>query len=233
MKNKKLFIGELALLMGLIINSFANTLMVKSGFGISSISSVPYTLSLVFDKITYGSWNYIFQCALIFILVLITKKFKVGYIVSFFLAIVFGNMIDFCNIFIMQKLPNNIIYNIIYFLISFSMLSVGMSLLLKCKTPVLPIDTFTRDLTEEFNINYKKVKTVFDLSCLATTIVLSVVFLKGFEGIGIGTVICALITGKVVSFVNSFVDEHFYFKPMLSKKSKKEINEDNIAEEIN
>ncbi|MDU4934569.1 MAG: DUF6198 family protein, partial [Peptostreptococcaceae bacterium] len=126
-----------------------------------------------------------------------------------------------------------IIYNIIYFLISFSMLSVGMSLLLKCKTPVLPIDTFTRDLTEEFNINYKKVKTVFDLSCLATTIVLSVVFLKGFEGIGIGTVICALITGKVVSFVNSFVDEHFYFKPMLSKKSKKEINEDNIAEEIN
>ena len=233
MKNKKLFIGELALLMGLIINSFANTLMVKSGFGISSISSVPYTLSLVFDKITYGSWNYIFQCALIFILVLITKKFKVGYIVSFFLAIVFGNMIDFCNIFIMQKLPNNIIYNIIYFLISFSMLSVGMSLLLKCKTPVLPIDTFTRDLTEEFDINYKKVKTVFDLSCLATTIIFSVVFLKGFEGIGIGTVICALITGKVVSFVNSFVDEHFYFKPMLSKKSKKEINEDNIAEEIN
>ncbi|MBC5997290.1 hypothetical protein EAI30_02975 [Romboutsia ilealis] len=233
MKNKKLFIGELALLMGLIINSFANTLMVKSGFGISSISSVPYTLSLVFDKITYGSWNYIFQCALIFILVLITKKFKVGYIVSFFLAIVFGNMIDFCNIFIMQKLPNNIIYNIIYFLISFSMLSVGMSLLLKCKTPVLPIDTFTRDLTEEFDINYKKVKTVFDLSCLATTIIFSVVFLKGFEGIGIGTVICALITGKVVSFVNSFVDEHFYFKPMLSKKSNKEINEDNIAEEIN
>lgn len=233
MKNKKLFIGELALLMGLIINSFANTLMVKSGFGISSISSVPYTLSLVFDKITYGSWNYIFQCALIFILVLITKKFKVGYIVSFFLAIVFGNMIDFCNIFIMQKLPNNIIYNIIYFLISFSMLSVGMSLLLKCKTPVLPIDTFTRDLTEEFDINYKKVKTVFDLSCLATTIIFSVVFLKGFEGIGIGTVICALITGKVVSFVNAFVDEHFYFKPMLSKKSNKEINEDNIAEEIN
>ena len=223
MKEKKLFVGELALFMGLIINSFANTLMVKSGFGISSISSVPYTLSLVFDNITYGSWNYIFQCVLILILVLITKKFKVGYIVSFFLAIVFGNMIDFCNIFIMQKLPNNIIYNIIYFLISFSMLSVGMSLLLKCKTPVLPIDTFTRDLTEEFNINYKKVKTVFDLSCLATTIVLSVVFLKGFEGIGIGTVICALITGKVVSFVNSFVDEHFYFKPCLVRKARKKL----------
>ena len=37
MKEKKLFVGELALFMGLIINSFANTLMVKSGFGISSI----------------------------------------------------------------------------------------------------------------------------------------------------------------------------------------------------
>ena len=81
MKEKKLVIGELALIIGLVFNSFANTLMVKSGFGISSISSVPYTLSLVFDKITYGSWNYIFQCTLILILVLIKKKFKIGYIV--------------------------------------------------------------------------------------------------------------------------------------------------------
>ena len=62
MKEKKLFLGELALMIGLIFNSLATTLMVKSGFGISSISSVPYTLSLIFDEITYGSWNYIFQC---------------------------------------------------------------------------------------------------------------------------------------------------------------------------
>ena len=233
MNEKKIVIGELALVIGLVFNSFANTLMVKSGFGISSISSVPYTLSLVFDKITYGSWNYIFQCTLILILVIITTKFKVGYIISFFLAIIFGNMIDFCNTFIIQRLPNGLLYNIIYFIVSFSMLSVGMSLLLKCKTPVLPIDTFTRDLPENLNIPYKKAKTTFDLSCLAVTIVLSIVFLQRFEGIGIGTVICALITGKVVSNVNNYVDKNYDFQPIFIKQRDEEANNEIVSQDTN
>ena len=45
MRDKKVFLGEIALILGLICNSLASTLMVKSGFGISAISSVPYTIS--------------------------------------------------------------------------------------------------------------------------------------------------------------------------------------------
>ena len=113
------------------------------------------------------------------------------------------------------------------------MLSVGMSLLLKCKTPVLPIDTFTRDLPENLNIPYKKAKTAFDLSCLAVTIVLSIVFLQRFEGIGIGTIVCALITGKVVSNVNSYVDKNYYFQPIFINRKDREVNNEVVSQDIN
>lgn len=226
MKEKKCFIGELALLLGLVFNSFASTLMVKSHFGVSSITSVPYALSLAFDKLTYGTWNYIFQCTLILILVIATRKFKIGYIVSFLLAIVFGYLIDFFNVNIIAILPNGIIFNTIYFLSSFGIISLGMSLLLNCNTPVLPVDTFTRDFPAHFNIPYKRSKTIFDLSCLAVTIVISLIFLRRLVGIGVGTVVCAFITGKVVSSINSFITERFYFRSIFDKQEEKEINDE-------
>ncbi|MGL5695017.1 MAG: DUF6198 family protein [Peptostreptococcaceae bacterium] len=225
MKEKRLFSGELALILGLVFNSFSNTLMVKSGMGISAISSVPYSLSLIFDKVTLGTWNYIFQGTLIVILLLITKKFKIEYITCFFLGVIFGNMMDFFDVMIIQKLPVNMFLSVLYFLVSFILVSVGISFLLKCTMPVLPIDTFTRDLTEYLDVPYQKVKTIFDLSCLGTTIILTLLFLKGFKGIGVGTVVCAIITGKVVSRINKFMDEKFYFKPTIINYKNKENEE--------
>lgn len=223
-----MFSGELALCLGLIFNSFATTLMVESGFGIASISSVPYTLSLVFNKITFGIWNYSFQCFIIFLLVLITKKFKKQYIISFFLAVVFGYLIDFFNIFV-PKLPNNIFFNTIYFVISFFILSLGICFLLRCTMPILPIDTFTREIPVHFNSSYKVIKTRFDLISLAITIILSIVFLKEFKGIGLGTLLCALTTGKVVSYIVSFIDKKYYFKATLFKNNKDKIEENVLS----
>ncbi|MDO4535820.1 MAG: DUF6198 family protein [Clostridium perfringens] len=222
MKEKRLFSGELALCLGLIFNGFATTLMVESGFGIASISSVPYTLSLVFNKITFGVWNYSFQCFIVFLLVLVTRRFKKQYIVSFFLAVIFGYFIDFFNIFV-PKLPNNIFLNTIYFIVSFFILSLGICLLLRCTMPILPIDTFTREVPIHFNSTYKIVKTRFDLISLAITVILSLVFLKEFKGIGIGTVICALTTGKVVTYIVSFIDKRYYFKGIIFRNNKDEI----------
>ena len=44
MTKQQILPGELALALVLIINSFGVELMTKSGFGISSISSVPYVI---------------------------------------------------------------------------------------------------------------------------------------------------------------------------------------------
>lgn len=211
MRDKKVFLGEIALILGLICNSLASTLMVKSGFGISAISSVPYTLSLVFDNITYGVWNYIFQGFLVLILIILTKNFKIEYLISFFISIIFGYLIDFFNLFI-PLFPNSIVLNTVYFLIGFGIQTIGMCLLLRSMTPVLPIDTFTRDLPKHYNKPYKNIKTKFDLSCLFTTILLSMVFLKRFAAIGIGTVVCAFITGNVVAYVGNKMDARYYFK---------------------
>ncbi len=49
--------------------------MLQSGSGISAISSVPYTFSEVFPKLTLGTWIYIFQGLLVITLMVLKKRF--------------------------------------------------------------------------------------------------------------------------------------------------------------
>ena len=92
--NKKYLPGELALCVVLIINSLGVCLMAKSGFGISTISSVPFVFNKVFPSLSFGTWNYIFQTLLVLSLMILKKAFCFEYIFSFVVGIGFGKMID-------------------------------------------------------------------------------------------------------------------------------------------
>ena len=52
MKDKIVVRGELALVLAVLINSFAVAVTVYAGLGISPVSSFPYAVSLVFPFLT-------------------------------------------------------------------------------------------------------------------------------------------------------------------------------------
>ena len=95
-ENKKLPVlrGELALLVVVLINSLGVVLMLYSGSGISAISSVPYAFSEVFNKISLGTWTYIFQGLLVLSLMIMRKKFVAPYLFSFVVGFAFSEMLD-------------------------------------------------------------------------------------------------------------------------------------------
>ena len=90
--------------------------------------------------------------------------------------------------------------------------------------PIIPTDTFPRDMSEILNKPYKYVKTTFDLCCLTTTLVLSIGILHGLHGVGIGTVLCAFITGKTVSMFQKVLDDHVVFYRAVIRPTKPEIS---------
>ena len=112
--NKKYLPGELALCVVLIINSLGVCLMAKSGFGISTISSVPFVFNKVFPSLSFGTWNYIFQTLLVLSLMILKKAFCFEYIFSFVVGIGFGKMIDVHDAWL-AFLPNTMALNVLYF----------------------------------------------------------------------------------------------------------------------
>lgn len=204
------FRGEMALGIVVVLNSFAVYLMLYSGAGISAISSVPYVFSLVLPKLSLGTWTYLFQTALVIALMLLRRRFVPSYLLSFLVGFAFGKLMDVHALWI-DRLPLTPLLRVIYFVVSFAAMAVGIALANRCKLPIIPTDLFPRELAQIWNKPYKTVKTVFDLACLAVTAVLLLACLQRLTGIGIGTVACALVTGRVVAWVGKPLDQRFVF----------------------
>lgn len=202
--------GEAALLAIIILNSFGVAIMSRSSFGISSISSVPYVFSQAFPYLSFGTWNYLFQTLLVVTLMLLAGRWSSSYLISFAVGIAFGKMLDFHEAW-MSFLPDSFFFRILWFLIGFTVISFGICLSNHCRMPIIPTDIFPRDLSSLIRKPYKYVKTSFDLCCLLTTLLISLSLLRHLSGIGIGTVICALSTGKAVSIVEKHLMKHVEF----------------------
>jgi uncharacterized membrane protein YczE len=214
MQKKKVFWGELALLFGMTILSMGITLMIKSDFGTTPVASLPLVLSKIITLISFGTWNYLLQIVSIILLVTLTRNIKKGYYISLFVVVGFGYMLDIFS-YLSKYLPVSLPMQIIYYILGLFGVAFGVGMLIKSCMPILPFDAFVRDVSSHFAISIKVVKTGFDVSCVILAIFFGMVFLGNMEGIGIGTLICALLTGKFVAIFSQRLDKLFYFKPAI------------------
>lgn len=218
-KEKILFRGELALPVAVLINSFGVVLMLYSAAGISAISSVPYAFSEVFPVLSLGTWTYIFQGLLVLSLMIMRKKFVPSYLFSFVVGFVFGILLDIHKAWI-NVLPDSLLWKIVWFVLSYTILSIGIALSNRCGLPIVPTDLFPRELSEITGAGYPKIKIIFDVSCLAVTAALTFFGLGHIEGLGIGTVLAAFTMGKAVGLCGNVLDKHFRFESFMTKRAQ-------------
>ena len=209
--------GEAALILAIIINSIGVLLMLQSGSGISSISSVPYAFSEVFPRLTLGTWTYIFQGLLVITLMVCKKKFIPSYLFSFVAGFLFGELMDINELWI-TKLPTTIPLRIVYFVLSYGIICFGIALSNRCKLPIIPTDLFPRDLAQIINKPYAQVKITFDVTCLVVTACLTYFTLGRILGLGIGTVVAAFTMGKGVAIAGNLIDKKMTFVSFLQKE---------------
>ena len=204
------FRGEAALVIAVIINSFGVVLMLYSGAGISAISSVPFAFSEVLPFFSLETWTYLFQAALVFSLMVMRKRFVPSYLFSFVVGFAFSELLD-VNELRIGILPTTLVDCVIYFIISYLLICLGIALSNRCRLPIIPTDLFPRELSQIVGIGYPRIKIGFDAICLIVTAVLTFCFLGWIDGLGIGTVLAALTMGKVIGVIGNWLDKHFSF----------------------
>lgn len=218
-KTKPVLRGEIALLVVICINSLGVVLMLHSGSGISTISSVPYVLSEVLPHLTLGTWNYLFQALLVLTLMLLKRRFVLSYLFCFLTGFAMSLMMDVHNLWV-TLLPQTIPLRVLYFVVGYTVIAIGIALANRCKMPIAPTDLFPRELADITKIPYSRIKVTFDVCCLCFTTVLGLVFLHHLAGLGIGTMIAAFTTGRVVGRINQWMDRRWEFTSFLDPKKK-------------
>ena len=218
-KNLPVIRGELALLLVVVINSLGVVLMFYSGSGISAISSVPYAFSDVFNKISLGTWTYIFQGLLVLSLMIMRKKFVAPYLFSFVVGFAFSEMLDVHELWL-NILPTGLPERAVYFIVSYLILSFGIALSNRCGLPIIPTDLFPRELADITKVKYSKIKIGFDVTCLAVTALMTGIFLGHLDGLGIGTIMAAFTMGKAVGMMGNWMDRHVKFVSFMTEKAE-------------
>lgn len=209
-EEKHILRGELALAIAVIVNSFDVVLMLYSGAGISAISSVPYAFSEVLPRISLGTWTYLFQGILVLSLMILRKKFVPPYLFSFVVGFLFGELLDVHELWI-GILPTAIPFRVLYFVVSYLLICIGIALSNRCGLPIIPTDLFPRELADITKITYSKIKISFDVICLTVTAGMTLIFLGHIKGLGIGTILAAFTMGKCIGLIGNWMDKRVQF----------------------
>lgn len=144
------------------------------------------------------------------------KKFIASYMFSFVVGFVFSQFLDLFELYI-NMLPQAFSWRVLYFIVSYVLICIGIALSNRCGLPIIPTDLFPRELSAIIKIEYAKIKITFDVTCLAITALLTLFLLGHIDGLGIGTILAAFTMGKGVAYAGQYLDKNFQFMPYVQK----------------
>lgn len=196
----------------MITNSFTLVLMVKSSFGVSTLSSVPLVFSNVFTSLSLGTWTILIQVLYIVLMVMYTRTLKYGYLGSFVVSIVFGLLVDAFTVLTSQW-STELLFRILYFAVGILGMGIGAAFFVLCNLPILPFDLIVRELSNYTKKSVKVVKRSLDVVSVVISISLSLLALGQIVGIGIGTIISIFLMGEIIQKVISYINNGYDVVP--------------------
>ncbi|MBQ2815183.1 MAG: hypothetical protein IJE65_00735 [Clostridia bacterium] len=210
---KKKFYCEVSYLMGLVLLAFGASLMTRADFGLSMIVAPAFIMSKFFSFMTFGMAEYLFQAILLVLLVIFVQRFKFTYLLSFFTAVLYGIMLD-GYLYLLSFLGEiNIVVRISFYLVGLFTTSLGVAFMFHTYLSAEVYELFVKEATERFGWKLGVVKTTYDVMSFVLAVVMSFVFFGfgHFKGIGLGTLICALVNGKLISTFGSLLEKRYEF----------------------
>ncbi|EHQ90984.1 DUF6198 family protein [Desulfosporosinus youngiae] len=207
--------AELAYLLGLIILALGVALMEKADLGISMVVAPAYLISLKVSSLTFGMAEYTLQAVLLVVLFLVLRRFKLSYCFSFVTAVIYGVILDSWIRILNDVAADALSIRIPLYLAGMLLCSMGISLLFHTYLSPEVYELFVKEVSKKYHININKFKIGYDCTSCVVAIAMSYLFFGGLRGVGIGTVICALVNGIIIGQCSKFLEKYIDFSPKL------------------
>lgn len=224
MKKIKIY-DEAAYFISLTILSLSVAMIAVSDFGMSMIVSPAYLLHLKFGFMTFGQCEYIVQGLLFIILCAVVRKVKLVYFFSFLTGIIYGAILDLWRLIpilnpdVTPPGSPDMAVKIIFFAVGVLMTSFSIALAFRSYLYPQVYDFFVKAVPEAMKISRDKFKIAFDFVFLAISVAMSFILFGKLTGVGVGTLIMALVNGLLIGAFGKFLDKFFVFTPAFKKLS--------------
>jgi uncharacterized membrane protein YczE len=221
---KPIFYTEVSYGLGMILIALAAALTAKADFGMSMVMAPCYILHLklveIFPWFTFGVSSYVFQGILVLLTILVMRKFKKGYLFSFVTAVIHGFILDGW-VWVVKFLPTEAFWmRCLYLVCGVVICAFAVALFFHTYISPEAFELIVKEMAEKWNFPIHRVKTAYDLLSLLLSVVLSFAFFGrgAFNGIGWGTLICALANGFLIGQFSKLLERKFEFRDGFSAR---------------
>lgn len=207
--------AELFYVVAFTLIGLAVAMMEKADLGMSTIVAPNYTVYLkvsesIWPGATLGVVSYLIQGCLLIGMCLVIRRFRFTYLLSFFTAVVTGYAIDGFIALLGPVEAGTLLIRILFFGVGLPISSFGIACMLHTYMAPEVYELIIKEVPKRFGFEIGRFKTGYDLVSVSAAVILSFVFFGfgHFEGVGVGTVICALFNGTLISAFSKVIDRH-------------------------
>ena len=218
---KTVLYTELAYVLGMVGLSLSVALMTRADFGVSMVVAPAYLLYLKLNPVlpffTFGMAEYTLQAALLLCTILTVKKFRPYFLFSFVTAVLYGFLLDGWMLLVQRFPAENIALRCLWYVLGLGLGAVSIACFFKTYIAPEVYELLVKELALKLSKPTHRVKTVYDCVSCAVAVVMSFAFfgLWRFEGVKLGTVICALVNGFLIGRCTALYERVFEFRDAL------------------
>ena len=208
MKKDNLIFRYFIFIIGLFIASLGVAFSTKAGLGTSPVASLPYTVSLLNGRLSFGEWLNVWSVIQITVQVLLLRKNcnVMEIVIQTILAFVYGYLTDFSCSLLSFITVNNYLQQFICMIIGCFVLGLGIWIQLKGQVAMLPGEAMNRAISYVTGKRYENIKIFFDVLYIVLSAAICLVFLGGLRGVREGSIIAAIAIGNIIKLYNRIWD---------------------------
>lgn len=183
----------------LLLMAFGVALSVNSNLGVSPVNSLPYVISQILD-IQMGTCVTVVFCFYILLQILLQgKDFKPVNLLQILFSTVFGYFVDFAKRIVGDFAIPTYFGQLSMLAASIVLIALGVLLYMDVQLVPMPMEGLSSCVAGKLKNPFSTMKTAIDCLVVLLGAVLSFVFLGRLDGIREGTVITAIVVGRLIA----------------------------------
>ena len=188
--------------LGLFFMAMGVAFAANSDLGISPVNSLPYVLSAVIPP-DPGTCVIIVFCSYILMqIIILRREFKPINLLQIVFSTIFGYFVNFTKWMAGDFLiPGGYMGRLVMLAISIVFIAIGVVLYIEVEMVPMPMEGLSLAIAGKTGVAFHNMKIIIDCVVVAAGVALSFACLHKLAYIREGTIITAIVTGKVMALV--------------------------------
>ena len=187
--------------LGLLSLAFGVAFSVNSNLGVSPVNSLPYVISRILNVQMGTCVTAVFCFYILLQILILRRKFNPVNLLQIVFSTIFGYFVDFSKMVLGDFAIPTYFGQLTMLAISIPLIALGIVLYMDAQLVPMPMEGLSSCLADKFGVSFPNMKTIIDCLVVGIGLVLCFVFLGGLDGLREGTIITAVVTGKVIAIL--------------------------------